>query len=354
MNCIIAGINAFFLRIGWSNQAEGGSIHMTTLFFAAANTGNGYEHFLQDLPIRGQQARVCLIKGDAQALLLKIAEAWQAQGRDITCYTGAGDEPIALISGDWAAVDATAPHALPPLAGDLIIDLRQALDESALRPWRGEAAALGRRISALNARAWRCLHAARTAQKDSAAIYAEAADEGALCNLRLELMQWMQGERGPAQRGFAQAVTADGVISHADALARRSTLCLDLPFGLEADALLYPVAVALSARGTGYQAGMHMLDGGLLTQLCTDSHAIVSHVIPSCPVRTLRLNEGVLRREREALAFNRAAYNLWLGRAVETLAAARDARAQLRRLTADAVRPERQEALEAEALAFFI
>lgn len=326
-------------------------------FFAGANTARGYECFAEDYLPRGEGARVCLLRGgaglDAAALLEKAAARWQTQGRGVRRLAGAGEALIAITSGDWALADASAAHGLTPQAGDKVIDLCRAVDADALRPWRGEAQALARRVNALQARALRCLRAAKTALSDSAAIYAEAVDAGALCNLRLELTRWMEGEAGPVQRGFAQAVTAAGVVSRAAACLRPHTLCLDLPFGLDADAVLYPLAVALHARGAGYQAGMQLLDGARLAHLCTATHAVVSFVEPGCPVRTLRLDEHVLRREREALAFNRAAYDLWLSRAVETLAAARDCRERLSRLVLDAARPMLLRALEAEAMAYF-
>ena len=60
-------------------------------------------------------------------------------------------------------------------------------------------------------RAHRYLAGAEAALRDSMAIYADAVDQGALCNLRMELARF-QGESGHGQRLFAQAITPQGVL----------------------------------------------------------------------------------------------------------------------------------------------
>ena len=332
---------------------------MTRTLYAGSYTGCGFEHFYQEWLPRGEGARVCLLKGapgtGKGAMLQTLAAAWERQGRQVTVFASAREPglPEAVISGrDAVACAALLREEELPFAR--VVDLDACLDGPALRAVLPEAETLSRRIARLRRRASRCLQGAAAALADTAAVYAGAADPGAVCNLRMELLQWMGGTPGPARRMFPQAVTPAGVVSGEAPLARANTLCLDLPWGLDADALLYPVAVALNARGTGYEAGMQMLDGQKIACLCTDSHAILSHVETGRETRTLRLDEGVLRREREALAFNRAACDLWMGQAVEALAAARDCRAQLARLTADALRPDTREDARAEVFSFFM
>ncbi|MBQ7455472.1 MAG: hypothetical protein IJS53_03415, partial [Clostridia bacterium] len=80
----------------------------------------------------------------------------------------------------------------------------------------------------------------------------------------------------------------------------------------------------------------------------------LTYAEPGCETRALRLDEGVLRREQEALAFNRAAYDLWMGQAIEALHRAGECRGQLAALTARAVRAEARERLRREAFSFFM
>ena len=327
-------------------------------YFSGGNTGRGYEHFLEELLPRGADARVCIVRGamgtGTHLLLQRAAETWEHQGREVVrFYSGADETRLeAVISGETALADGAEPRLLAERPGAMILDLSAALDLNALRPWRREAADLHRRLRGLRARAWRCLHVAHTAWSDSAAIYAEALDAGSVYNLRMELNEWLDGAPGRSGRVFAQTVSPQGLVSRADSLLRPHTLCLDLPWGLDADALLYPAAVALRSRGMGVLTAMHPLDGGTLAHLCTETHAVVGFLAPGKETRAPKLDGAVLRRERDALAFNRAAYDLWLRQGTENLAAARACRDSLERLVGDAVRPEIWNELAEKALAF--
>ena len=329
------------------------------VYFIGANTGRGYEHFLPELRPRGEGARVCVVRGAAgtgrHLLLDALAEDWKARGREVIRYAGAdgSERTAAVVSGAWAALDGAMLRSEEDGPDDLSIDLSAALDLSALRGERARAGTLYRRAHSLRMRAWRCLQVAHTAWSDSAAIYAEAVDAGALMNLRLELSRRMQGAPGSRQRAFAQAVTAAGVLSHAESLTRPDTVCLDLPWGFDPDSLLYPVAAALQLRGCASLAVMQLLDGGRLAGLCTDSHALVTFHEPGRETRSLPFDEAVLRREQDALAFNRAAYDLWLRQGIEALAAVRDCRAGLERLVGDALISERRDGLIDKARRFF-
>ena len=330
-----------------------------TTYFAGGNTGKGYEHFLRELRPRAEAARVCVVRGAVgtgrHMVLAALAADWEAQGRPVLRYEsaeGAG-RLAAVVSGDWAAMDGAVPLGPEAAPGDLEIDMSAAIDPAALRGERARAGALYQRMHGLHRRAWRCLQVAHTAWSDSAAIYAEAVDTGALMNLRLELSRWMDGTPGPRQRVLAQAVTPEGVLNRADSLLRPETLCLDLPWGFDPDALLYPVSAALQLRGTAHIAAMQPLDGGRLNHLCTGTHAVVAMDEPGREKRALPFDEGVLRREQDALAFNRAAYDLWLRQGVEALAAARECRECLERLIGDALLEEKRQALILDALRFF-
>lgn len=329
------------------------------VYFIGANTGRGYEHHLAELRPREALARVCVVRGamgtGRHLLLDALADRWESQGRPVTRFAGA-DGPVrtaAVISEGWAVLDGAMLRNTEDEPGDLQIDLSAALELSALRQERAHAGMLYRRTHSLRMRAWRCLQVAHTAWSDSAAIYAEAVDAGALMNLRLELSRWIQGASGGRQRVFAQAVTAEGVRSHANSLLRPETVCLDLPWGFDPDSVLYPIAAALQLRGSGTLTAMQLLDGGRLADLCTDSHALVSFVEPGCDTRTLPFDASVLRREQDALAFNRAAYDLWLRQGMDALAAARDCQDSLERLVGDALIPERRAAMIEQARRFY-
>ena len=328
---------------------------MAQAYFAGVHTGRGYEHFLEQLRPEGEGTRVCVVRGalgtGREVLLGRLADTWTRMGRAVTRYEGAeGDgRLIAVVSGEWAALDGAAPHMLEALPGERTVDLSAALELDALKAERAEAMRLYQRMRGLHRRAWRCLQVAHTAWSDSAAIYVEAVDAGALCNLRMELIRWMDGSAGKRQPAFGQAVTAAGVREHLDSLEREHMVCLDLPWGFDPDSVLYPVSVALQTRGMGARTVMQPLDGGRLNHLCTESHAAVCFCETGKETRSLPLDAAVLRREQDALAFNRAAYDLWLRQGMEALAAARECAAGLERLVADAVNRDRQAELFAQA-----
>lgn len=319
--------------------------------FIGANTGRGYEHFMEEL--RPAWARVCVVRGPVGAgrhlLLARLAEAWEAEGREVTRYCDPedGTRLAAAVSGDWVVLDGAAPHRVECLPGDTVIDLGDALRHEAMGACREEAADLHRRMREMRRRAERCLRAADAAREDAAAVYAEATDAGTAYNLRLRLAQWLEGSLGETRRVFARAVTAEGVTGAEDALCREQTAHLKLPWGCDPDGLLYPLAVGLRVRGVGCVTAMQLLDGGRLAHLATDTHAIVTETAEED--WALKFDSAVLRREQQALRFDRAAYDLWIGQAVEALRGAREARNSLERLAADALDRDRQEEMIARA-----
>lgn len=332
------------------------------MYFAGASTLGGFKSFFTDLLPRGEEGKICCLHGGPgtgkSTLLRALASQWEAAGREVIYYPCASDPDSldAIAGGPYAALDATPPHTLTsdlPGMRDQVIDLNRCLDARVLAAQWEEGMALSQRMRQQYQRAFRCLGAAQTAQDDCAAIYAAATDQGALCNLRLELMQWMTGAPGTSQRVFAQAVTAKGTVSLAENLLRPQTLCLDLPFGCDPDPIIYPLAVMLHARGTGAISAMQPLNGQRMAHLCTSSHAIVCLSEPGCETRTLKFDESVLRASRETLAFNRAAYDLWLHQAVEALAQAKECHDSLERLYADAVNERLRRELSEEALSMF-
>lgn len=326
-------------------------------YFAGANTARGYEHFLDELRPAG--ARVCVLRGalgtGRHAVIARLAAEWEAAGREVTRYADPEDAGrlAAAVSGDWAVVDGAAPHRVETRPGDMAIDLSAALRPGELADCRETADALHRRMRELRQRTYRCLRAADAAREDAAAILSEAVDAGAVYNLRLTLSRWLEGGPGGRRRVFDRAVTADGVTAAAEAPDRPCVAQLSLPWGYDMDGLLYPLAVGLHVRGIGCTASMQLLDGGKLEGLRTDTHAIVHQAAEETGEYALKFDSAVLRREQQTLRFDRAAYDLWLHQAVETLREAREARDSLERLIADTADRDKLAEMAARASGMF-
>ena len=182
---------------------------MAQRYLPGSNTCRGFVGFFQDLLSRTEQARILLIKGGPgcgkSTLMRAAAERWEAQGRPVEYYLCASDPDSldAVVCGDTVVLDATLPHALEPeltRVTEQVIDLSECLDEAQLRPHRAQAQQLSLECRRYFARAHRYLAGAEAALRDSMAIYADAVDQGALCNLRMELSRFLQGEPGRGQR----------------------------------------------------------------------------------------------------------------------------------------------------------
>ena len=323
--------------------------------FIGANTARGYEHFLRE--IAPEHGRVCVVRGPAgterHRLIARLADQWEAAGREVTRYLDPEDAHrlAAAVSGDWAILDGAAPHQVESVPGAMLVDLSAALDRNTMEACRKELAELHQRIRNLRLRAGRCLRAAEAASEDAAAIYAEAVDAGSVYNLRLELSRWLTGAPGPRHRAFAQAVTAEGVVRLHDSLNRENRRALRLPWGYDPNGLLAPLAAALRANDTGFVAAMQLLDGGRLAHLCTATHSLTTEVTEEN--WDLKFDQTVLQRERQALRFDQAAWELGLHQAAEALKEARQARDSLERLTADALDRDKQAEMMDRAAGYF-
>ena len=315
-------------------------------FFPGSNTCRGFYGYFHELLAREDMERVYIIKGGPgvgkSTLMKRLGAAWEKQGRDVEYYWCSGDPDSldVVVSGGRMLMDGTAPHVIDPTlpgAADGILNLGVCLNESIMALHREEILAVGRDISRCYARAYRYLAGADAAWQDSAAIYYQAADFGSLCNLRMELQAFLTGENGRAQHLYAQAITCKGVVSHAESLICDNMLCLDLPFGFDPDCIIKPLCTHLSARGMGYRAFMQPLDGKRHAHVVCGDRAVVTFVEKGRDTRTLPFDENLLRREHEALAFNRAAHDLMLRQAVESLHAAKEKHDTLERLYMDAM-----------------
>lgn len=315
-------------------------------FFPGSNTCRGFHGYFQELLPEGDMRRVYIIKGGPgvgkSTLMKRVGAAWEKQGKDVAYYWCSGDPDSldAVIADGCMLMDGTAPHVTDPIlpgAADGIINLGECLDETIMAAHREEVLQINRDIRRCYSRTYHYLTGADAALRDMQEVYAQAVDQGALINLRMELMTFMQGISGRCQHAYAQAITCKGVVHHLDSMKRDQMLCLDLPFGFDVDCLLRPLAVHLSARGVGYRAFMQPLDGKKHAHIATDSCAVCSFVEKGCETRTLPFDENMLRREHDTLSFSRAAYDLLLNQALEGLHAAKEKHDVLERIYADAM-----------------
>ncbi|MBR5231530.1 MAG: AAA family ATPase [Clostridia bacterium] len=318
----------------------------TASYFPGSNTCRGFHGYFDEILPEKQRKRAYILKGGPgtgkSTLMKRVGAAWEQQGRRVDYYFCSGDPDSldAVVSGGCMVMDGTSPHVTDPIlpgAADQIINLGVCLDETVMAAHRDEVIKLNRDMRRCYGRAYRYLTGADAALKDMQEIYRQAADEGAVCNLRMELMAFMEGESGESRHLYAQAVTCKGVVQHFASLEREHMLCLDLPFGFDADALLRPLSVHLSAKGTAYRAFMHPLDGKRHGHIATDTHAVVTFAKKGREKRTLPFDEDLLRREHDTLAFNRAAYDLLLHQAIDSLARAKEIHDVIERIYFDGI-----------------
>lgn len=318
----------------------------STSYFSGSNTCRGFHGFFHEL-LPGEIARrAYIIKGGPgvgkSTLMKRVGAAWEKQGKHVEYFWCSGDPGSldAVIADQCMLMDGTAPHVIDPTlpgAADGIINLGECLDETVMAAHRDEVYGVMHDISRCYARAYRYLTGADAALRDMQDVYSQAVDEGALINLRMELMAFVQGDNGRTQHLYAQAVSCAGVVQHLDSLVRDHMLCLNLPFGFDADCLLRPLSLHLDARGVGHRAFMHPLDGKRHAHIATENCSVVTFVEPGHPVRTLPFDEKILRREHDALSFSRAAYDLLLHQAIDSLHQAKEKHDVLERIYADAM-----------------
>ncbi len=315
-------------------------------YFPGSNTCRGFHGYFEELLPDESKKRVYIIKGGPgvgkSTLMRRVGAAWEKQGRPVQYYWCSGDPDSldAVIADGCMLMDGTSPHVTDPTlpgAADGIINLGECLDEVIMAAHREEVLQLHREMKRCYSRAYHYLTGADAALRDMQEIYAQAVDQGALINLRLELMAFMQGMSGRCQHAYAQAITCKGVVGHLDSLKRSRMLCLDLPFGFDADCILRPLAMNLSARGVGHLALMQPLDGKKHAHILTDSCAVVTCVEKGCETRTLPFDEKALQRAHDELSFNRAAYDLLLNQALDALHGAKEKHDVLERIYADAM-----------------
>ena len=313
-------------------------------YFPGSNTCRGFHGYFHEILPEARRKRAYILKGGPgtgkSTPMKRVGHQWEKQGRNVEYYWCSGDPDSldAVVSDGFMLMDGTSPHVTDPLvpgAADGIINLGACLDEGVMSAHREEILRLNRDMRRCYSRAYRYLAGADAALGDLKEIYHLAADEGAVCNLRMELMAFMQGESGEGQHLYAQAVTCKGVVQHLSSLERENMLCLDLPFGFDADTLLRPLSIHLAAKGTAHRAFMHPLDGKRCDHVVTGTHAVVTFTETGRETRTLPFDQHLLRREHDTLAFGRAAYDLLLRQAIDSLNSAKELHDVIERIYAD-------------------
>lgn len=319
---------------------------LSTSYFPGSNTCRGFHGFFEELLPSESARRAYIIKGGPgvgkSTLMKRVGAAWEKQGKQVEYYWCSGDPDSldAVIADNCMLMDGTAPHVIDPTlpgAVDGIVNLGECLDECVMAAHRDEVYSVMRDISRCYARAYRYLTGADTALRDMQAVYEQAVDQGALINLRMELMAFLQGEEGKTQHLYAQAISCKGVVQHLNSLVRDDMLCLDLPFGFDADSLLRPLSLHLSARGVAHRAFMHPLDGKKHAHIAAGQKSVVTFCETGREARTLPFDESILRREHDNLSFSRAAYDLMLHQAIDSLHQAKEKHDVLERIYADAM-----------------
>ena len=315
-------------------------------FFPGSNTCRGFHGYFAELLPANDMRRVYILKGGPgvgkSTLMRRVGAAWEKQGRQVEYYWCSGDPGSldAVVADGCMLMDGTSPHVVDPVlpgAADGIVNLGECLDETVMAAHRQEVIPLHRAMARCYSRAYHYLTGAEAALRDMQEIYAQAVDQGTLINLRMELMQRVTGCAGRCQHLYAQAITGEGVREHLASVVRENTVCLDLPFGFDADCILRPLQMHLAAKGVGHRAFMHPLDGKRQSHLATDSWAVATFVEKGCETRTLPFDPDILQKEHESLSFNRAAHDLLLNQAIDSLHAAHDLHDRLERIYADAM-----------------
>lgn len=319
---------------------------LSTSYFSGSNTCRGFHGYFHELLPDELMRRAYIIKGGPgvgkSTLMKRVGATWEKQGKQVEYFWCSGDPDSldAVIADGCMLMDGTSPHVIDPVlpgAADGIVNLGECLDETVMAAHRDEALKIMRDISRCYARAYRYLTGADAALRDMQAVYQLAVDQGALINLRMELMAFMQGEEGRQQHLYAQAISCKGVVQHLDSLLRGQMICLDLPFGFDADSLLRPLSLHLSARHIAHRTFMHPLDGKKHAHIATQQRSVVTFTEKGRETRTLPFDEDILRREHDALSFSRAAYDLLLHQAIDSLHQAKEKHDVLERIYADAM-----------------
>ena len=328
--------------------------------FPGSNTAHGFVGYFHDL--RRRAARTVVLKGGPgvgkSTLMRDVGRRFERRGMEVGYYFCSGDpdslDAVLVPERGFLILDGTAPHIVDPSlpgAEDGILNLGVCLDEKQLAAQRGEIGGLTREISLCYARAYRYLRAALAVREDAAAVYDLALPEREKRALQRELSALIPcGAPGMDAHAFLQAITWKGVVQQTDALLEERAVCLEAPWGFDADALLRPVWEEAGLRGVQRSAYHDPLDGGKLAHVSAGGVTFTTAVLLDARVIAPELDAAALRKESARLAFDRAACQLLETQAVEALAQAKEKHDALERYYIDAMDYTRLEEIRRDFL----
>lgn len=329
--------------------------------FPGSNTAAGFVGFFENL--RSQARRTVILKGGpgvGKSTLMKQAGAhFEKQGRPVGYFHCSGDPDSldAVLAPDvgFLILDGTAPHVVDPRtpgARDGILNLGVCLDENQLSEQSGEIQSLFGQIAGHYARAYRYLSCALTARQDAAAVYDAAVGDRERRRLAAVLSQLLpDGPEGGESRFFAQAVTWKGVLQEMDSVLTDAVICLDLPWGFDADGLLLSLWRAAEMRGMERVGYFDPLNAAGLAHVNLGGTVFTTAVAQGFPVYAPQMDQAALRRESSRLSFDRAVHDLCLNQAVECLGDAKAAHDALERYYVDAMDYSRLDEIKADFIA---
>ena len=150
------------------------------IYFAGANTADGFVGVYQDIANENDLERLYIIKGGAgtgkSTMMKEIADAAESAGYPVEYYL-CGSDPdsldCVLLDGRIAVLDGTAPHTLDmnyPGAASELIDVSKFWDKEILEKNRENIIFHSAEKSAAYASAYRYLRAASAVEKEKAAL----------------------------------------------------------------------------------------------------------------------------------------------------------------------------------------
>lgn len=328
--------------------------------FPGSNTSRGFVGYFEG--IMRFSRRTVLLKGGPgvgkSTLLKQTGKKYQEKGYTVTYFHCSGDpdslDAITVSENGLAVIDGTAPHILDPVlpgARDSILNLGVCLNEKQLQGQMEEIASLSREISGHYARCTRYLAAAGSLRADAAAAYAMSFPE----NSRRELLNTLAEAcdllpEGKEENYFAQAITWKGVISQMDAVIREKTVCLDVPWGFDSDALFRPLAEKARHAGASLILYRDPLEPEKIAHLQVGGTAFTTAVLLDAKTFAPEMEKERLSHESARLSYDKAVYDLLVNQAVESLADAKKAHDTLERYYIDAMDYGRLNAVKQEFL----
>ena len=328
--------------------------------FPGSNTAAGFMGFYNDL--RGQARRAVILKGGPgvgkSTLMRAVGAHYEKLGEAVDYAFCSGDpdslDAVFIPARGFLILDGTAPHTVDPLlpgARDGILNLGACLDEKQLASQQEEIHALTQSISGRFAQAYRCLSAALSLRQDAAAVYAVAlGDKGKRDMERQILSRLPGGPEGREAHCFAQAITCRGVLQEIDSITADGALCIDSPWGFDASPFLSAALSSARLQHTARQVYHDPLDAAGIAHLEAGGLLITTAVLLDAPSVAPDLDQAVLRRESQRLAFDKAVFDLTMNQAVEALSDAKRLHDSLERYYIDAMDYQRLEEIKAELL----